>query len=156
MSAGPILGLDMAFRFSGPALGLMVALVLGGGATAQDAPAEPTPEQVLAGKRIWVDAACFNCHGTNGQGGSSKDFPHGPSLRMSALDNETMLEIIACGIPGTAMPGWAKGAYTERPCFGDTGGIPEATKVVQVYDEQQLTDLLAYINATFRPNGPPQ
>lgn len=111
---------------------------------------EPTPEQVLAGKRVWIDAACFNCHGTNGQGGSSKDFPHGPSLRKSQLDTETMHEVIACGLPGTLMPGWAKGAYTERECFGMTDGVPKGTRVISAYDEQQLNDLIAYIETTFR------
>jgi mono/diheme cytochrome c family protein len=117
-----------------------------------DAAATPTPEQVLAGKRVWTDAACFNCHGTNGQGGRSKDFPPGPSLRTSELDTDFMLEVIACGIPGTRMPGWAKGAYTERPCFGETGPVPDGTQVIGVYDEQQLADLMAFIETTFR-NG---
>lgn len=141
------------------ALGAAFALIVAGGAaviaqeTATDA-AAPTEEQILAGKRVWVDAACYNCHGTNGQGGNSKDFPHGPSLRTSELDDDTMLEIIACGIPGTLMPGWAKGAYTERPCFGETGPVPEGTRVLGVYDEQQLADLMAYINSTFRKKAP--
>jgi hypothetical protein len=110
----------------------------------------PTPEEILAGKRIWVDAACFNCHGTNGQGGSSKDFPHGPSLRTSQLDRATMLEVTACGLPGTLMPAWAKGAYTERACFGETGPVPEGTRVIGAYDEAQLESLMDYIEGTFR------
>lgn len=163
----------MKLRFSRPALGLVLGCCLGlaGGfaGSAQDTPAqdtttaeettahagveEPSPEQILAGKRVWTDAACFNCHGMNGQGGNSKDYPRGPSLRASLLDNETMLEIIACGLPGTQMPAWAIGAYTERPCFGETGPIPEGLRIVPVYDEQQLADLIAYINATFRKNA---
>jgi cytochrome c5 len=121
---------------------------------ADDATADvPTPEEIIAGKRIWVDAACFNCHGTNGQGGSSKDFPHGPSLRTSQLDRATMLEVTACGLPGTLMPGWAKGAYVERPCFGDeTGTVPEGTRVIGAYDEAQLESLMDYIEGTFRKN----
>ncbi len=139
------------------ALSLSICLALAGGAAvlAQDSSgstptAAPTPEQILAGKRVWADAACYNCHGNNGQGGNSKDFPHGPSLRTSQTDSETMLEIIACGLPGTQMPGWAKGAYTERPCFGETGPVPEGVRVLGVYDEQQLADLMAFINGTFR------
>jgi mono/diheme cytochrome c family protein len=114
--------------------------------------AAPTQEQILAGKRIWVDAACFNCHGNNGQGGSSKDFPHGPSLRTSQTDHDTMLEIIACGLPGTKMPAWAKGAYTERACYGETGPVPEGTIVIGAYDEDQLHSLMNYIDGTFRKN----
>ncbi len=138
---------------------LAATLVLGFGlaaggmtATGQDnaTVSPPTPEQVTAGKRIWADAACYNCHGNNGQGGNSKDFPKGPNLRTSLLDYATTLEIIACGLPGTQMPAWARGAYTERGCFGDDPGpAPEGTHVVGVYDEQQLADLMAYISATF-------
>jgi mono/diheme cytochrome c family protein len=149
----------MRFWSSPLALSLSIFLALAAGGIAVLAPdtsvstttaAAPTPEQILAGKRVWVDAACYNCHGNNGQGGNSKDFPHGPSLRTSQTDSETMLEIIACGMPGTQMPGWAKGAYTERPCFGETGPVPEGVRVLGVYDEQQLTDLMAFINGTFR------
>jgi mono/diheme cytochrome c family protein len=149
----------MRFWSSPLALSLSIFLALAAGGIAvlaQDTSvstttaAAPTPEQILAGKRVWVDAACYNCHGNNGQGGNSKDFPHGPSLRTSQTDSETMLEIIACGMPGTQMPGWAKGAYTERPCFGETGPVPEGVRVLGVYDEQQLTDLMAFINGTFR------
>jgi mono/diheme cytochrome c family protein len=149
----------MRFWSSPLALSLSIFLALAAGGIAvlaQDTSvstttaAAPTPEQILAGKRVWVDAACYNCHGNNGQGGNSKDFPHGPSLRTSQTDSETMLEIIACGMPGTQMPGWAKGAYTERPCFGETGPVPEGVRVLGVYDEQQLADLMAFINGTFR------
>lgn len=113
--------------------------------------AAPTPEQIAAGKRVWNDAACFNCHGTSGQGGHSTDFPAGPSITTSALDPATMLEVIACGVPGTQMPGWAKGAYTERPCFGsEPGPVPADTRVIGVYDDEQLNNLMDFITATFR------
>lgn len=145
----------MTIRFSQLAAGLtFCALLAGVPAFAQDAPAADTPpteEQILAGKRVWADAACYNCHGTNAQGGNSKDFPHGPSLRTSALDPETMLEIIACGIPGTLMPGWARGAYVERPCFGDeTEPVPADTRIIEAYDATQLDNLMAYIEDAFR------
>ena len=150
----------MSFAFPRLAFAAIAALGLAFAAAAQDTPAPgdtaaPTPEQITAGKRVWADAACYNCHGNNGQGGNSKDFPHGPSLRTSLLDYETTLEIIACGLPGTQMPGWALGAYTERPCFGETGPVPDGTRVIGVYDEQQLADLMAYINTTFRKGEMP-
>jgi hypothetical protein len=149
----------MPLGFSRLVLSLGVCVVLAGGigviaqettTPASATAAAPTPEQVAAGKRVWNDAACYNCHGTNGQGGNSKDFPRGPSLRTSQLDAATTLDVIACGLPGTQMAGWAKGAYTERPCFGELGPVPEDTRVLGVYDEKQLNDLMAFINATFR------
>lgn len=152
----------MQLRLSRLGFSLTLCLMLAGGGAAvvlaQDTTtddsttaAAPTPEQILAGKRVWADAACYNCHGNNGQGGNSKDFPHGPSLRTSELDEWTTLEVIACGLPGTQMPGWAKGAWTERACFGgELGPVPEDVRMLAVYDEQQLADLMAYITATFR------
>ena len=140
-------------KFPRLAAGLGLAVILCTGLAFADdvaTPEAPSPEQITAGKRVWVDAACYNCHGTNGQGGSSKDFPHGPSLRKSSMDNETMHEVIACGLPGTLMPAWAKGAYVERACFEDTSGVPEGLRSVGAYDEQQIADLVAYIDATFR------
>jgi hypothetical protein len=61
-----------------------------------------------------------------------------------------MLEITACGLPGTLMPGWAKGAYTERPCFGEIGPMPEGTRLIGAYDEAQLESLMDYIEGTLR------
>lgn len=122
------------------------------GATAAEQWGDGTPEQVADGKHVWTDAACFNCHGSNGQGGHSPDFPRGPSLRTSDLDPDTMLEIIACGVPNTRMPAWGKGAYGEdRPCFGDEAQpVPEGTLMLGVYDAEQMHDLMEYIVQTFR------
>ena len=50
------------------------------------------------------------------------------------------------------MPAWAKGAYTERPCFGETGPVPEGTVLIGAYDETQLAALMDYIYATYRKN----
>jgi mono/diheme cytochrome c family protein len=105
---------------------------------------------VAAGKRIWSDAACYNCHGTNGQGGNSPDFPRGPNLRTSALDAQTMLQIIECGVPNTRMPAWLKGAYTEVSCYGNpVGPAPADTLVSGIYSEEDLKNLVAYVQVNF-------
>ena len=105
---------------------------------------------VAAGKHIWQDASCYNCHGTNGQGGHSPDFPAGPNLRTSGLDPDTMLQITECGITGTRMPAWLKGAYTEVACFGNPlGPPPSGTLVSGAYSEADLKDLVAYIQTNF-------
>lgn len=107
-------------------------------------------EIVAAGKRVWQDAACYNCHGTNGQGGHSADFPNGPSLRKSALDSATMLMIIECGLPGTRMPAWLKGAYTNMSCYGnELGPVPTGILVAGAYGEEQLKALVAYVHVNF-------
>lgn len=108
-----------------------------------------------AGKSIWNDAACYNCHGRNGQGGHSADFPAGPSLRTSQLDPDSMLMIIACGVPDTRMPAWLKGAYSEHECYGNPlGPAPSGVLVSGAYSEDQLRDLVAYIQTTFMRKTP--
>jgi len=136
----------LAVRFVLRAAG---ALVLGAGLTAVPALAQDEA-QLETGKRVWSDAACGNCHGPRGQGGISIDFPRGPSLRTTGLDKETMLGIIECGIPGTRMPAWLKGAYTEVECYGEpTGALPSGMTVPAAFTREELTALVEYIYATF-------
>lgn len=105
---------------------------------------------LAAGKRVWTDAACFNCHGTNGAGGHGTDFPHGPNLRTSGLDPDTMLQIVECGLPDTRMPAWLKGAYTETACYGNPlGPAPSGTQVLGAYSDDDLKALVDYVQVTF-------
>ncbi|MEP7239888.1 MAG: cytochrome c [Devosia sp.] len=110
----------------------------------------PDADIVAAGKRIWQDAGCYNCHGTNGQGGHSADFPNGPNLRTSSLDPDTMLMTTECGIPETRMPAWLKGAYTEIECYGSPlGPVPTGTLLAGAYSDQDLKNLIAFIQVNF-------
>jgi len=126
------------------AAGLLSVFMAGGvPALAQDA-------HIDEGKQVWRDAGCANCHGPRGQGGVSVDFPKGPSLRTTQLDKESMLGIVKCGIPGTRMPAWLKGAYTEVECYGEpVGKLPSGMTVPGAFTEEQLTALVDYIYATF-------
>ncbi|MDB5538871.1 MAG: cytochrome c [Devosia sp.] len=142
-------------------LGVVLSLpVLGEGSPSSPAPSSNAAgaapagasdaDILLAGKRVWSDAACYNCHGNNGQGGHSADFPAGPSLRKSVLDPESMLMITECGIPDTRMPAWLKGAYTELECYGNPiGPAPSGILVSGAYSEDQLKDLVAYVQVAF-------
>lgn len=134
----------------------LAAPVIGQSSSSSSAPpsapavARSDADIVAAGKHIWQDAACYNCHGTNGQGGHSPDFPAGPNLRTSGLDADTMLQITECGITGTRMPAWLKGAYTEVACFGSPlGPAPSGTLVAGAYSQDDLKDLVAYIQTNF-------
>lgn len=122
------------------------------GSSASSAPiaAASDADILAAGKHIWQDAACYNCHGTNGQGGHSPDFPAGPNLRTSGLDPDTMLQIAECGMPETRMPAWLKGAYSEVACYGNPlGPAPSGTLVSGAYSEDELKALVAYIQVNF-------
>jgi len=105
---------------------------------------------VAQGKQVWSDAACYNCHGRNGEGGHSADFPPGPNLRTSGLDPQTMLQIVECGIPGTKMPSWLKGAYTQTACYGNPlGPAPGDVLTSDAYSEDQIKALVDYIQTNF-------
>lgn len=134
------------------ALGCAVLPAAGQDASSSAATAAPMSNaDILAdGKHIWSDAACSNCHGANAGGGHSADFPAGPSLRTSGLDPQTMLQMVECGIPGTKMPSWLKGAYTETACYGNPlGPAPGDVLTSGAYTEQQLRDLVAYVQTNF-------
>ncbi len=112
-------------------------------------PAEPTDEQIKAGLVVWRDrGGCFNCHGEFGQGGPGGHFPAGPSLRKSALDLETMKQVISCGLPGTPMPFNLEGAYRTEECYGTVGEEPPAGVAPgAALSKQEIDDLVAYIGA---------
>lgn len=75
-------------------------------------------DEVTAGLRAWRGAGCASCHGTFGEGGGGGEQPEGPNLRRTALDRATLTETIKCGRPGSKMPFFLRGAYTETACWG--------------------------------------
>ena len=98
------------------AFGLTLLVVTFDGSMAQAGDRE-----IKRGKVIWNNkSSCKNCHGWAGDGKGHPRSPRGPSLRNTALDRETMREVIACGVPGTAMPYHDRAAYTDDRCYGLT------------------------------------
>ena len=103
-----------------------------------------------AGQSVWNRAGCTNCHGNMGQGGNGGDYPIGPSFRTTALDKETMTLIVSCGLPGTPMPAWLKGAYTEVECYGmPLGSSPAGLSVPRLFTAEEIAALVDYIFGTF-------
>jgi mono/diheme cytochrome c family protein len=99
---------------------------------------------------VWKDGGCEGCHGANGQGGTSPDLPAGPSLRASKLDRKGLMEVIACGKPGTQMAAWLKGAYTAIPCYAAAArSVPSDVIVVGAYAMTDIEALIDYLQATF-------
>lgn len=107
----------------------------------------PATSNANEGLRLWMQGSCSNCHGNRGQGGaSSVDFPQGPSLRITGLNEAEIAEVISCGIPGTRMYASVKGAYTEYPCWGDTTEtVPEDVSVIGVFTPEEAATLAAFI-----------
>jgi mono/diheme cytochrome c family protein len=82
--------------------------------------------RLAAGEAAWNKAACLQCHGSAGEGGTGGEFPAGPSLRTTQLNRAMLVDTIRCGRPGTQMPGWLDGAYAEISCYGLPKGPPPA------------------------------
>jgi mono/diheme cytochrome c family protein len=129
-----------------PALAATVAATVATCAMA----AEPATSRVEAGRTVWKDAGCEVCHGANGQGGTSPDQPAGPSLRGGKLDRKALIEVIACGRPGTQMAAWLKGAYTVTPCYAaTTRPVPGDTIMVGALVTTDLDALVDYLQTAF-------
>jgi mono/diheme cytochrome c family protein len=122
------------------ALGAVTLLALGPSAHAQDA------ARLAAGEAAWNKAACLQCHGSTGEGGSGGEFPAGPSLRTTQLNRAMLVDTIGCGRPGTQMPAWLDGAYTDISCYGLPKGPPPAgldlTPVLSGDEVEALVDYM--------------
>lgn len=104
--------------------------------------------RLAAGEAAWDKAGCLQCHGSMGEGGVGGEFPAGPSLRKARLDRAALIEAISCGLPGTEMPGWLDGAYTQRPCYGfPAGPAPAGTVVTPVLTGDEVEALVDYLLA---------
>jgi mono/diheme cytochrome c family protein len=120
--------------------GLSLAAVLTTAAVAQDA------SRLMAGEAAWDKAACLQCHGSTGEGGPGGEFAAGPSLRKTRLDRAALVETISCGLPGTEMPAWLDGAYTQRSCYGfPPGPPPGGTTLTPVLSAGEVEALVDYL-----------
>jgi mono/diheme cytochrome c family protein len=106
---------DRNSRTGGMLLMLFAALwVAPSGAAADD--------DFAYGRRLFLDKAeCSFCHGWPGDGSGHPQSPgRAANLRKSQLDRDTLITVILCGIPGTAMPHFDELAYTDKRCYGMT------------------------------------
>jgi mono/diheme cytochrome c family protein len=130
------------FAMAATILGLTVGMTLCASAFAQDA------ARLAAGEAAWDKAGCLQCHGSTGEGGVGGEFPAGPSLRKTRLDRAALVEAVSCGFPGTQMPGWLDGAYTQRSCYGfPPGPAPDGTILTPVLSANEVEALVDYLLA---------
>ena len=131
---------DSATKAARVAIAAGALLALAVSAHAQDA------ARLAAGEAAWNKAACLQCHGSTGEGGTGGEFPAGPSLRTTQLNRAMLVDTIGCGRPGTQMPAWLDGAYTEISCYGLPKGPPpaglELTPVLTTEEVEALVDFL--------------
>jgi hypothetical protein len=127
-------------------LALVAALALANRAPAQD---------FERGRRLFLEKAdCAYCHGWAGDGAGQGQSPGGAAnLRRSQLQREELITVVSCGIPGTAMPHFDDGAYTDARCYGMTESelgsrtppFPPSTTLVKREVEALVDFLLAKI-----------
>jgi mono/diheme cytochrome c family protein len=104
--------------------------------------------RLAAGEAAWNKAACLQCHGSMGEGGMGGEFPAGPSLRTTQLNRALLLDAIRCGRPGTQMPAWLDGAYTQVACYGLPKGAPPAgLELTPVLSSDEIDALVDYLMA---------
>lgn len=99
-------------RISQAALGLSLAVAIfawNAPVFAQGAPAHP-------GAPIYKQAGCITCHKWHGMGGPG--YGGTPiNFRQNFLTRDQLIEVIACGRPGTGMPYHIPQAYKKYECY---------------------------------------
>jgi mono/diheme cytochrome c family protein len=72
------------------------------------------------GQRLFQDKAdCQFCHGINGDGlGDPRSPGRAANLHETRLNRDQLIEVIACGRPGTEMSHFDKWAYEDTDCYG--------------------------------------
>ena len=75
------------------------------------------------GQRLFQDKAdCQFCHGINGDGrGDPRSPGRAANLHEIRLNCDQLIEVIACGRPGTEMPHFDKWACEDTDCYGLKG-----------------------------------
>jgi len=89
-------------------------------AAVSEAGSEEAQARIRFGKELFSSkAACRFCHGWAGDGRGEAHSPGGAAdLRRSRLTREGLLNVIACGRPGTSMPHFDAYAYDDGHCYG--------------------------------------
>jgi hypothetical protein len=80
----------------------------------------PSAADIAEGMRLYLQKGdCQACHGWAADGRKmDSQMPDAPSLRVTKLNRERLIQTIKCGRPGTGMPAFDKFAYSDGRCYG--------------------------------------
>jgi cytochrome c553 len=112
-------------------------------------------QNVAFGERLFRDKAdCQFCHGIDGDGrGDPRSPGRAANLHETQLNRDQLIEVIACGRPGTEMPHFDKYAYEDTDCYGlkgkdlgaDAPHYPHSTPLTR----REIEAVADYVIATF-------
>jgi len=107
------------------------------------------------GQRLFQDKAdCQFCHGIDGDGrGDPRSPGRAANLHETHLNRDQLIEVVACGRPGTEMPHFDKYAYEDTDCYGlkgknlgnDAARDPHSTSLTK----REIEAVVDYILAKF-------
>ncbi len=112
--------------------------------------------KVKAGLETWQSSGCSDCHGPFADGNrDDDDYPQGANLRTTRLEAAGIEMMIRCGHPGTGMPSFDPGAYTERACYGrPLGARPDDLQPTpRPLSLDEIGALIAYLEARIVGHG---
>ncbi len=114
--------------------------------------------QQADGKQVYRDANCMGCHKWHGEGGGGYGGA-ALSLRETSADRDQLVEIIACGRPGTRMPFHLRDAWSQSaPCYGmtkDSLGGPLPPRPAKFLRDYQIEAVADYVAHTLQGRGAP-
>lgn len=123
--------------------------------------AQATADDIALGRRVYQQTAdCRYCHGWAADGmGDPRSPGHAADLRVTKLDREGFVEVIACGRPATAMPHFDRLAYTDKRCYGlteaDLGNDVPTVPPSSFISRRQIEAVADYLIAEVVGKGPP-
>jgi hypothetical protein len=130
--------------------GFIAFLLYGSAGLAQGDP------KIRAGLDTWQSSGCADCHGPFADGNrDDDDYPQGANLRTTRLGVPDIEMTIRCGRPGTGMPSFDPGAYTDRACYGrPLGARPDDLQPTpRSLTLDEIGALIAYLKARVVGHG---
>lgn len=146
-------GLSRARRPLALAALLAIALGFSGAGLAQEVDQAALDDGLKVYKTTGV---CQDCHGWNGDGGLPGDEgPAGPSLVITDLDREGIMEVVRCGRPSSGMPRHSKSAWSaNETCYGmvteDVGDQMPPPPEGRWLRPSQIENVATYIIAVYK------
>jgi len=107
------------------------------------------------GKQVYKKANCVGCHKWHGGGGGGYGGA-ALSLRETILTEEQLVEVVACGRPGTGMPAFHRKAYKGYDCYGMTAaelGEDKPPKPAKRLSDADIARVSAYVIAKIKEKG---